>query len=102
MELNGEKVPLRISTNSLTVSTDPKASLAKLMASIDPENKHKGDISKYLNVPVLLTIAHAKVTKDGQERTYANITNTSQVPDGIPVPELFDKPVLFDFDNPTE
>ncbi len=101
MEYNGEKVPHRISTRELTVSADPKSAMFKLMKSLDPSDALDGDLEKYANLPCLLTVVHNKVQKDGEERTYANIAGLIPAPEGFPVPDLHDTPVVFNFDAPT-
>lgn len=100
-EYQGEMVPARISPKIYKVSNDPKSGLFKFLSSIDPGNKSEGDLAKLINTPCLVTIVHNKVKReDGTEATYANITGVMPSPDGFPVPELHDKPFVFEFDNP--
>lgn len=106
-ERDGEKVNHRISPRNMVISTDPKAALAKLVNSLDPENNFKWDLEKLLNLPCLVSVAHAKVTKAGpdgkpQENTYANFVSALPAPEGLPVPEASVPPLVFNFDDPTE
>lgn len=100
-EYNGEQVPHRISTKELTVSNDPKSAMFKVMNSLDPQGKMDGDLANYLNLPCLCTVVHNEVVKDSEKRTYANIAGLLPAPEGFPIPELHDKAVLFNFDEPT-
>jgi hypothetical protein len=80
----------------MAVFSDPKSALMKFMASIDPTGSSGGDLVKLLNTPVLLTIVHNKVERDGDTLTYANITGLLPVPDGFPVGPLMSTPFAFD------
>lgn len=101
-DYNGKQVPHRISTADLTASNDPKSALSKLMINMDPANVYGGDFEKLLGTPCLITVVHNKVrNKDGIEVTYANIGGVMPAPDGFPVPELTDRPGLFDFFTPS-
>lgn len=98
-EVNGEKIPHRISPADLVISIDPKSALFKLVTSLDPNNANKWDISKLLGMPCLVTVVHAK-SPDG-EKTYANFNGAMPAPDGFPIPEATTPSVLFKFEEPT-
>ena len=62
----------------------------------DAENEESLDLTPLLNGALFLTITH-NVTKNG---TFANITNSSPVPEGMEVGELDTTPFIFEFDDP--
>ncbi len=102
MEYDGEEVPMRMSTRAFTLSNDPKSALFQFMKNVDPNDSLKGDLSKYLNLPCLVTIVHADIVgKDGPKKV-ANISGVMPAPDGFPINPLHDEPALFSFDAPTE
>lgn len=96
-EYKDEIVPFRLSPAQLNVSMDPKSQMFKLINAHDPGGDLNGDLEKFLNLPCLVTVVHAKVG----ENTYANFAGVMQAPEGFPVAELHDSPQLFSFDKPT-
>lgn len=74
------------------------AKSTKRINALDPKMEYKGDITKMINTPCIVTIAHNK-SKDGT-KVYSNVSNVSPAPKGIPVPELKNTPRVFDLDNP--
>lgn len=102
-DLNGKQVPHRISPRVFTFSNDPKAALFKFLKSVDPQDEFKGDLEKLLGLGILATVVHAKVTgADGVTNTYANFAGASLPPEGFPIPELSEPPVLFTMKDATE
>jgi hypothetical protein len=59
---------------------------------LDAEDESELDVSPLLNGPLFVTIQH--------NDKYANVVNTSPVPEGMVVGELDTTPFIFEFDNP--
>ncbi len=53
------------------------------------------DITKLVGVPCMLNVIHN--TKG--DKTYANIGSVSPVPKGLPIPQEYNKPIIFDYEN---
>lgn len=83
-----------------TLSMHEKSNLRKMLeswrgAKFTDAQAEDFDITKLIGVPCMLNVIHN--TKE--ERTYANIGSVSPVPKGLPVPQEYNKPVIFDFDD---
>lgn len=95
-DYNGRQVPHRIATADINASNDPKSALVKLLSGLDPADTAKGDLGLLLGKPYLVTVVHNKVG----DRTYANFAGAMPAPDGFDLPQLSDKPGLFDYYKP--
>jgi hypothetical protein len=73
-----------------------KAKSTKRYLALDPKQAHKGDFAALLGKPCLVAVVNNE--KDG--RVYNNIGGITQPLKGVPVPELVNDPVVFDFDAP--
>ena len=75
-----------------------KAKSTRRYLALDPKMEHQGDFTALLGAPCLVTVVNNE--RDG--RVYNNVGNISAALKGIPVPELVNEPVLFDFDEPSQ
>jgi hypothetical protein len=77
-----------------------KTNLAKHLSALDPANKAKGDLSKLIGAPCIITVQYNKTG----ETTYANIADIGPVPDieGFSITESPSELFIFDYDNPTK
>lgn len=73
-----------------------KAKSTKRYMALDPKMAHGGDFSQLLGKACLVAVVNNE--KDG--RVYNNIGGVTQPLKGVPVPELVNTPVAFDFDDP--
>ncbi len=78
-------------------SDSVKAALWDHRKVLNPETRNLSDL---LDIAAFLTLTHNTVEKDGQKRTFCNITNISGVPEGMEVGALDTTKFYFDFDNP--
>lgn len=77
-----------------------KAKSTKRYLALDPTGQAKGDWSKLLGTPVMITIVHNQNKKTGT--VYANIAGISAMrsKDADKLPKLINPAVSFDLDNP--
>lgn len=82
----------------LSLKADRALSTLRYYA-LDPEEKYKGDFSRLLGVPCMVTVTVDK-SKDG--KFYENVASVSSMTakQAQKAPELVNKPVLFDFYDP--
>ena len=73
-----------------------KAKSTKRYMALDPKLSYGGDFSQLLGKACLVAIVNNE--KDG--RVYNNIGGVTQPLKGVPVPDLVNDPVAFDFDEP--
>lgn len=88
-----------VRTAPLRKSSNEKATLMEHVNVLKPDAQ---DLSELLDRPCFVTIVHNTVESGGQERTFANISQVSGVPEGIDVGELDTSPFYFDYENPDE
>jgi len=69
--------------------------------AIDPENKHKGDFSKLIDIPVMVTVVH-NPNKKVTGAVWENIGGVAamRAKDAEKCPKLVNKPFVFDLDTP--
>jgi hypothetical protein len=89
-----------IQSGTMTMSTNEKASLTKHINAMDRHflEADELDIGSLLNSHLYLTIVH-NPSQDGT-KTYANISNIMQTPEGMEVGSLDTTPYYFDYENP--
>lgn len=77
-----------------------KAKSTKRYVALDPDITYDGDWTKLIGTPCLLTLSKTKSKTNGKE--YNNVSNLSAMrkKEVDKLPELVNKPVVFDFDNP--
>lgn len=77
-----------------------KAKSTKRYLALDPSGQAKGDWSKLLSTPVMITMVHNQNKKTGT--VYANIAGISamRAKDADKLPKLINPAVAFDMDNP--
>lgn len=88
-----------IRTAPLRKSSSEKATLMEHVRVLNPAAT---DLDQLLNQPCFLTIIHNEVESGGSKRTFANINNIVDVPEGMEVGALDTTPFYFDFENPDE
>ena len=96
----GEVHRHRISPRKFNVSSNENSALYKFLKAIDPHDTINGDLAKLLNKACLVQVVHAKVSYDGQDRTYANVAGVSLPPKGFEIPAAESELQCFDFDDP--
>lgn len=79
----------------------PSADLAistKRAKALDPEDDHNYDLARMIGAPCMLTVVH----KESKGKTYANVGNVTvmRAKDAAKAPNLVNKPVVFDLDDP--
>lgn len=77
-----------------------KAKSTKRYLALDPQGLVNGDWTKLIGTPVMVTLV---VTPSKKGKLYNNIGGTSPMrsKDALRVPELVNKPVILDLDNPS-
>lgn len=80
-----------------SLQADLAKSTKRIMA-LDPKGEYKGDLTKMIDTPCIVTIAH-NLSKD-KTKVYSNVSNVSPAPKGMPVPPLKNAPRVFDLDDP--
>ena len=80
-----------------SLQADLAKSTKRIMA-LDPKGEYKGDLTKMIDTPCIVTIAH-NLSKD-KTKVYSNVSNVSPAPKGMPVPALKNTPRVFDLDSP--
>lgn len=96
-EYHGKQHMVR--TAPMRKSSSDKATLMEHVNVLKPAAR---DLSELLNLPCFVTIVHNTVETGGQERTFANISQVSGVPEGIEIGTLDTTPFYFDYDSPDE
>ena len=91
-----------VASKFYTASLHPKASLTADLNAIrgkamTDDDKAKFDIKNLINVPVMVTVTH-KEKQGGGVRVI--VSSVASVPKGTAVPDLKNKPVYFDLDQP--
>ena len=74
------------------------AKSTKRILALDPKGEHKGDLTKMIDTPCIVTIAH-NMSKD-KTKIYSNVSNVSPAPKGMPVPPLKNAPRVLDLSEP--
>lgn len=86
-----------VRTQPMKNSDSEKAALWDHRKVLNPNTR---DLSALLNQGAFLTLTHNTVEKQGQKRTFCNITGVSGVPEGMEVGELDTTQFYFNFDIP--
>jgi hypothetical protein len=94
-DFHGKQFMVR--TAPLRNSTSEKAALYKYRSVLKPNTT---DYNELLGKACFLTLTHNEVEKEGNTRTYCNITNVSGVPEGMEVGMGDTDTFYFDFDSP--
>lgn len=100
-QMEGETVRHRVSTRPMSVVSGENAAITKFLSSIDPSGNIGKSLDKLANSPCLVNIVHVKGVGENADKTYANLTGATPVPEGFPVKELSVAPAVFSFDTPT-
>lgn len=95
IEVDGESRPKWLD-KELNVSTFENSNMVKFYEVLDPDNVHKGDLTKLIGAPCAVIVVHNE--KDGN--VYDNIQDITPLMDGIEVPELENPPRVFDLSSP--
>ena len=96
-DYNGKQHMIR--TAPLRKSSSDKATLMEHVNVLFPQAT---SLRQLLDMPSFITIVHNEVESGGEKRTFANISQVSGVPEGIPVGELDTTPFYLSFDDPNE
>jgi len=87
-------------SRKVTQNIGPKSTFGKMIKSWTGEDvPEEFDIEELFEIPCMISVLHADVTKDGDVTTYANVDTVVGVPDGMEVPELRNDPFIFDIDG---
>lgn len=89
----GEKIRFKSLDADLALST-------KRYDALDPERKHKGDWTKLLGAPGMLTITVSAPNDQGETRNYVATLASMRDKDAVKAPALVNEPKYFDLDNP--
>lgn len=106
-EVEGKKVKHRLAPKDFNIVSRnsemyTNSAIAAFLNSIDPKDTIKGKLADLGDKPCLATVVHVPGQGKYQGRTFAQITQVMQPPEGYPVPPLSAPPVVFSFDAPTE
>lgn len=79
-----------------------RATSTKVYYALDPEETHKGDFSKLVGAPAIITVGVEKDKRPGIDRVYEKILAVSSMraKEAAKAPELVNEPYLFDFYDP--
>lgn len=106
-EVEGQKVKHRLAPKAFNIVSRSSemygnSAIASFLTAIDPKDTVQGKLTELVDKPCLATVVHVAGTGKHQGRTFANITQVMQPPEGYPVPALSTPAVVFSFDNPTQ
>jgi len=99
IDVDGESRPMWES-KTITASSHEKSTCVKWYSVLDPENKHRGDLSKCLDTPVQVLIVHNEGRGKHEGKTFANIGDITPLMEGLEVPPLENDAVSFDLSSP--